>query len=121
MIARCLRDGDVVLDVGAHHGKWSEAVLANCKAEIHAFEASSEAHSVLTETFGDDITLNWNAVTNRNADQVFNVYRDDARLSSLHRRHSVESSLLTLGYDAITVPGITLDKYWMHRKDQLGS
>ena len=82
MIARCLRDGDVVLDVGAHHGKWSEAVLANCKAEIHAFEASSEAYSVLTETFGDDITLNWNAVTNRNADQVFNVYRDDARLSS---------------------------------------
>ena len=119
MIARCLRDGDVVLDVGAHHGKWSEAVLANCKAEIHAFEASSEAYSVLTEKFGDDITLNWNAVTSRNADQVFNVYRDDARLSSLHRRHSVESSLLTLGYDAITVPGITLDKYWMHRKDQI--
>ena len=119
MIARCLRDGDIVLDVGAHHGKWSEAVLASCKAEIHAFEASSEACSVLTNAFGDDITLNWNAVTNRNVDQVFNVYRDDARLSSLHRRHSVESSLLTGGYDAITVPGITLDTYWMHRQEQI--
>lgn len=119
MIARCLRDGDIVLDVGAHHGKWSEAVLASCKAEIHAFEASREAYSVLADSFGDNVTLNWNAVTNRNADQTFNVYRDDARLSSLHRRHSVESSLLTLGYDTITVPGITLDSYWMNRKDQI--
>lgn len=119
MIARCLRDGDIALDVGAHHGKWSEAVLANCKAEIHAFEASSEAYSVLTDAFSDNLTLNWNAVTNRNADQVFTVYRDDARLSSLHRRRSVENSLLPLGYDEITVPGITLDTYWMHRQDQI--
>lgn len=119
LIARCLRDGDVVLDVGAHHGKWSEAVLASCDAQIHAFEASREAYSVLTAALGKSIILNWNAVTNRNADISFNVYRDDARLSSLHRRFSVEDSLLTRGYDTITVPGITLDSYWQNRSEQI--
>lgn len=119
MIARCLRDGDIVLDVGAHHGKWSEAVLESCDAQIHAFEASREAYSVLTTALGHRIRLNWNAVTNRNADLTFNVYRDDARLSSLHRRHSVEDTLLTLGHDTIIVPGITLDSYWQGRPEQI--
>ena len=119
MISRCLRDGDIVFDIGAHHGKWSEAVRASCDAQIHAFEASREAYAVLSVALGEKIKLNWNAVTNRNADLTFNVYRDDARLSSLHRRLSVEQSLLTLGYDTITVPGITLDSYWQDRPEQI--
>lgn len=119
IMKKCIRDGDVVLDVGAHHGKWSEAVLATAKAEIHAFEASSDAMEVLRATIADKVTLNWNAVSNRNEDLTFHVYRDDARLSSLHRRLSVEEQLLGAGFDAITVPGTSLDSYWQDRSKQI--
>jgi len=119
VLKKCLRDGDIVLDVGAHHGKWSEAVLKNFDVELHAFEASADAMEVLKTTIGDRVKLNWNAITNRNEDLTFHVYRDDARLSSLHRRHSVEDELLQAGFDAITVPGITLDSYWAGRNEQI--
>lgn len=119
VIQKCIRDGDVVLDVGAHHGKWSEEVLKARKAEIHAFEASQEAFDVLKKTIADRVILNWNAVSNRNEDLTFHVYRDDARLSSLHRRHSVEEVLLGAGFDEIHVPGLTLDRYWAERSEQI--
>ena len=119
VIQKCIRDGDIVFDVGAHHGKWSEEVLKARKAQIHAFEASSEAYEVLKGTISDRVTLNWNAVSNRNEDLTFHVYRDDARLSSLHRRHSVEEKLLGAGFEEIHVPGITLSQYWGDRTDQI--
>lgn len=119
IIGKCIRDGDVVLDVGAHHGKWSEAVLSAKKAEVHAFEASRDAYEVLTAGIGQRVTLNWNAVTNASEDVTFHVYRDDARLSSIHRRLSVEEKLLGAGFDAITVPGTTLDAYWAGRSEQI--
>jgi len=119
IIGKCIRDGDVVLDVGAHHGKWSEAVLRDKSVELHAFEASREAYDVLKTSLADKVRLNWNAVTNCNEDMTFHVYRDDARLSSLHRRLSVEDQLLTAGFDAITVPGTTLDSYWAGRREQI--
>jgi len=119
VIKKCIRDGDIVLDVGAHHGKWSEEVLKSRRVEIHAFEASQEAFATLQQTIADKVTLNWNAVTNRNEDLTFHVYRDDARLSSLHRRHSVEDELLSAGFDEITVPGTTLDQYWGDRDEQI--
>lgn len=119
IIKQCIRPGDIVFDVGAHHGKWSESVLKMADARIHAFEASKDAHQVLQGTIADKVTLNWNAVSNRDEDLTFHVYRDDARLSSLHRRTSVEDELLTAGFDAITVPGTTMDTYWSGRTEQI--
>lgn len=119
IIKKCIRDGDIVLDVGAHHGKWSEEVLKSKEVEIHAFEASSEAMAVLKNQIADRCVLNWNAVTNRNEELTFHVYRDDARLSSLHRRLSVEEKLLGSGFDKIAVPGITLDTYWADRSERI--
>lgn len=119
IIKKCIRPGDVVFDVGAHHGKWSESVLKIADAKIHAFEASQEAFAVLQGTIADKVTLNWNAVSNRDEDLTFHVYRDDARLSSLYRRTSVEDELLTAGFDAITVPGTTVDSYWNGRSEQI--
>ncbi|MDA3889603.1 MAG: FkbM family methyltransferase [Allgaiera sp.] len=119
IIGKCVRGGDVVFDVGAHHGKWTEAVLAGQSAEVHAFEASRDAYEILKSGLAGKVKLNWNAVTNCNDEMNFHVYRDDARLSSLHRRLSVEDRLLSAGFDAISVPGTTLDSYWEGRSDQI--
>lgn len=119
MIRKCIRTGDIVFDVGAHHGLWSESVLKSAQAQIHAFEASKDAYQVLQDRLSGKVTLNWNAVSNRDEALTFHVYRDDARLSSLHRRTSVEDQLLTSGFDAITVPGVTIDSYWAGRSEQI--
>ncbi len=119
VIKKCIRDGDIVLDVGAHHGEWSEEVLKFRKAEIHAFEAANEAIDVLKIRISDRCVLNWNAVSSTSEDLTFHVYRDYARFSSLHGRRSAEEKLLGSGFDEITVPGITLDTYWANRPERI--
>ena len=119
ILSRCLRSGDTVFDIGANEGKWSQTVLKKFDVHIHAFEAADEAFKIAKEALPDHVTLNKNAVSDTNDDLSFFVYRDDARLSSLHRRHSVEDTLLSGGFEKLTVPGITLDNYWGGRSEQI--
>ncbi|MDG1373278.1 MAG: FkbM family methyltransferase [Paracoccaceae bacterium] len=116
IIDRCISDGDVVFDIGAFHGEWSQNVhkLKNCS--LHLFEASPEAFSVLQEQSVAGEMLNHMAVAVETGHLTFHVYRDKPRLSSTYRRHSVEAALMPAGFNAYEVPCTSLDDYWPSEK-----
>jgi FkbM family methyltransferase len=112
IIKKCISKGDVVFDIGAHHGEWSEAVSKKCECYIHMFEASPEAFNVLKKKNNNNYTINNLAASDKSGNLAFHVYRDDPRLSSAHRRISVEDTLLVSGYDTYEVTSTSVDDYW---------
>lgn len=120
IIKRCIKPGDVVFDIGAHHGLWSEAVLdRHGKAELHVFEASSSSFANVNEQLAGRATVNHFAMSNRVGEVTFHTYHDDARLSSIYRRESVEDQILPGGFISETVPATTVDTYWQGQRRQI--
>lgn len=119
-ISKCISAGDVVLDVGSHHGLWSKAVLEQVgDIDLHVFEASKQSHAEIVTQLGGIGTINHAAVYHTDGRITFNTYRDDDRLSSIYRRTRVESKLLPAGFDANSVPAVALDNYWTDPKRQI--
>lgn len=120
IIRRCIKPGDVVFDVGAHHGDWASAVLAqHSNVELHIFEASGAAFDIVNARLSDKAKVHHKAVSNRICEITFHTYRDDPRLSSLYRRESVEDQLLPSGFLEETVQAISLDAYWVDQRRQI--
>ncbi|MCH9750586.1 MAG: FkbM family methyltransferase [Alphaproteobacteria bacterium] len=113
IISKCIQDGDVVFDVGAFHGEWSDRVrrsVRNCS--LHLFEASPDAHRTLSAGPLSREIINHVAVSDQAGNLVFHVYRDKPMLSTIYRRLSVEEQILPSGFDAYNIPSIRLDEYW---------
>lgn len=113
IIKECIREGDVVFDVGAFHGEWSKYVqdsVQNCS--LHLFEASPDAFAALSRGSLRSEAVNHVAVADAAGHLAFHVYRDKPMLSTIYRRHSVEETLLPAGFDTYEVPSICLDDYW---------
>lgn len=120
IIEKCISSGDVVFDVGAHHGLWSKAALSHeTDIDLHVFEASKKSYAEVVAQLGDRATINHSAASHTNGQIVFNTYQDDDRLSSIYRRTSVEEELLPSGFDANVVPAVALDGYWTDPKRQI--
>lgn len=120
IIEKCISSGDVVFDVGAHHGLWSKAALAHAgDIDLHVFEASKKSHAEVMAQLDGRGTINHSAVSHTDGEIVFNTYQDDDRLSSIYRRTSVEDKLLRSGFDANVVPAVALDGYWTDPKRQI--
>ena len=120
IISKCISSGDVVFDVGSHHGLWSKAVLEQVeRIDLHVFEASKASHKEIVTQLGDKGKINHAAVTHSDGEITFNIYPDDDRLSSIYRRVSVEEELLPKGFDANTVPAVALDSYWTDLRRQI--
>ncbi|WP_299190703.1 FkbM family methyltransferase [uncultured Litoreibacter sp.] len=120
IISKCVAPGDVVFDVGAHHGLWSKAVLEQVgDVDLHVFEATKGSYEKIVEQLGDKGTINHAAASHTDGEIVFNTYRDDDRLSSIYRRTSVEDDLLPAGFEANAVPAVALDSYWTDPKKQI--
>lgn len=120
IISKCISPGDVVFDVGAHHGLWSKAVLEQVgEIDLHVFEATKVSHAEIVAQLGDKGTINHAAASHTDGEIVFNTYRDDDRLSSIYRRTSVEDDLLPAGFEANAVPAVALDSYWTDPKRQI--
>ncbi len=113
---KCISEGDVVFDIGAYHGEWSQNVLSQKNCSLHLFEASPEAYSELEKNMSSFQTLNHMAVALETGSLTFHVYPDKPRLSSIYRRRSVEHHLMPSGFKAIEVPCISLDDYWPKEK-----
>ena len=113
IIRECIQEGDVVFDVGAFHGEWSENVRGSVKnCSLHLFEASPDAFETLSSGTLQNEVINHVAVADGEGRVGFHVYRDKPMLSTIYRRLSVEESLLPTGFDSYEVPSICLDDYW---------
>ncbi|MHA7898249.1 MAG: FkbM family methyltransferase [Henriciella sp.] len=113
IIKKCIEDGDVVFDVGAYHGEWSNHVQKlSSGCSFHMFEASPEAYKALASKDIPNGVANHAAVTDKAGLLAFHVYRDKPMLSTAYRRVSVEPSLMPSGFDTYQVPSLMLDEYW---------
>ena len=120
IIMRCIKPGDVVFDIGAHHGNWSEAVMeCHGKAELHVFEASSSSFAKVCKRMAGRATVNHFAMFNQVGEVTFHTYHDDARLSSIYRRESIEDQALPGGFITESVPATTVDAYWKGQRRQI--
>ena len=119
IIKKCISKGDIVFDIGAFHGEWSAAVTKQCKCQIHLFEASPEAFNILEKNNINYHAINNLAASDKSGSLIFHVYHDDPRLSSAHRRISVENKILPSGYKTYDVVSSSLDDYWPEDKGMI--
>lgn len=115
IIDRCIRDGDVVFDVGAHLGDWSAAVLKTRRpAALHLFEAAPACVERLrAREFGAEgrLTVEASAVGAGEGEVSFNYYTDAPAWSGIYRREEAEKRYNKQAPQSSTVPMTTLDAY----------
>lgn len=89
VLEKYLKDEEVVFDVGANTGEWSEIVLKiNPKTKVHCFEPSQKTFQRLTEKFGQNsgIVLNNVGFGSEKAKKSFYVYSNDSTVNCLYER-----------------------------------
>ena len=117
VLRRWIKPGAVVFDVGAHAGRWTEAVLAHCTvASVHLFEPLPAQAAALRERFAEGIRreqlrVEQCAVGEQAGSREFHHYTTSPAWSGLHRRHSVERETSIRPPESLRVPVITLDDY----------
>lgn len=89
------------------------------QVELHVFEASSSSFVKVHDTLEGRATVNHVAMSNQVGEVTFHTYHDDARLSSIYRRESVEEQILPSGFVTETVPATTVDTYWKGQRRQI--
>ncbi len=120
IIKRCIKPGDVVFDIGAHRGLWSETVMKHHdKAEPHVFEASKRSFSKVYERLAGRASVCHFAMSSRARDVTLHTYHGDDKVNSLYRRESVEKLILSHGFVSEIVPATTVDEYWKGQRRQI--
>ncbi len=109
VIKKLIKDGDLVLDVGANSGTWLQQVLIyHQPSMIIAFEPIKEcAESIQKQPM---VMVEECALSNRSGTMSFFKYPDETVLSSLYQRNRVEN-LLNLMPSEIQIKTATLDEY----------
>lgn len=99
-----------VLDVGAHAGRWSRALLdlarhTGHRPHLHAFEPAPETHSRLTGSLSGAVRVNRLAVSDQPGEVTLHLVGPTAGRNSLHRSDGDVGS----GQERATAT--TLDEY----------
>ena len=104
-IARFIRSGDVVFDVGAYIGQWTDEVLKQCKGDrlqIHSFEPHPQTYQQLVGNLAPGITAgqvfaNNFALSNSEEMKTLYDYQNSRFLNTLYRRNSDDEKLYQMG------------------------
>ncbi|GGA34661.1 FkbM family methyltransferase [Okeania sp. KiyG1] len=104
VIARFIRSGNVVFDVGAYIGQWTDEVLkcGGDRLEIHSFEPHPQTYQKLVGNLAQKISLgqvfaNNFALSNSEEIKILYDYQDTRFLNTLYRRNSEDEKLFHLG------------------------
>lgn len=100
IIRRCIKPDDVVFDIGAHQGTWSEAVLAaHQSVDLHLFETSVGNKAKVVERLSGRARVNHMAVSSRAGD--------------------VKDQISSPNSGENCVPCTSLDAYWESERRQI--
>ena len=85
---------EIVFDIGANIGEWTqEALLINPKATIHCFEPSLYTYEKLVaNTFPENIICNNYGLSSKKETLPLYIFEDGAGINSLYKRHGLEKS-----------------------------
>jgi FkbM family methyltransferase len=105
---------EVIFDVGANIGKWTELVLSiNPRAQIHAFEPGTDAFARLSERkFPPTVHRNPVALGAQEEDRAYYVFGDSRGTNSLYQREGLTTRSVA---SADKVHVTTLDAYCRDR------
>ncbi|MDY6806539.1 MAG: FkbM family methyltransferase [Cyanobacteriota bacterium] len=95
VIARFIRSGDVVFDVGAYIGQWTDEVFKQCRGDslwMHSFEPHPQIYQKLVANLAQPISLgrvfpNNFALSNSEEIKTLYDYQDCRFLNTLYRRN----------------------------------
>jgi len=113
-IKHCIKDGDIVFDVGAHHGEWTNEVRkVYRRCVVHAFEPSLKSFEALCVNQPEYFTVPIPyAVSCDNGTVDFWEYADVPTLSTIYKRN--EHNMKRFGVldpIVVKVKKISLDSY----------
>ncbi|NET44185.1 FkbM family methyltransferase [Okeania sp. SIO2B3] len=104
VIARFIRSGNVVFDVGAYIGQWTDEVFkcGSDRLQIHSFEPHPQNHQKLVGNLAQAISLgqvvsNNFALSNSEEIKILYDYQDTRFLNTLYRRNSEDEKLFQMG------------------------
>ena len=119
VIARFIRSGDVVFDVGAYIGQWTDEVLKQSggNLQIHSFEPHLQTYQKLVGNlapainFGQAFPNNF-GLSNSEEIKTLYDYQDSRFLNTLYRRNYEDEKLFNMG-NPLEFPILvtTLDAY----------
>lgn len=118
IIRSLINEGDIVFDVGANIGEWTEGVLEHVQPKhIFAFEPVPSIADIFREKIVDDrVSLHECAVSQQRGSAYFFYYPyvegcwEDGTLSSLYKRARVEDMFNVSGQE-VTVNTVRLDDF----------
>jgi FkbM family methyltransferase len=93
VISHFIKSGDVVFDVGANVGKWTEKLLEiKSKIKVHAFEPAPKTYHNLLQALADSIKCrcvfpNNIALSSQEGIESFSHYESSPALSGFYRRN----------------------------------
>ncbi|MGB3534837.1 MAG: FkbM family methyltransferase [Microcoleaceae cyanobacterium] len=117
VIQKCIDSHQVVFDVGANIGAWSQAVLKHCPtAKLHLFEPVSPTYQQLLKNCAyrmqaGNMSFNNIALSHQESLQKFCFYPDRPRWSTFYRRSDIEAQHKLSSPQIIPVLQTTLDLY----------
>lgn len=113
VIAKYIKSGDIVFDVGANTGDWTQEVLnQGHDVEIHLFEPIPHVYKTLIQNLDDrKVIANNLAVGKEEKVKTFYYYEANSLLSTFYRRVDVEKQGLLNKPKEITVLTTTIDSY----------
>jgi FkbM family methyltransferase len=117
VIQKCIHSNQVVFDVGANIGAWSQAVLKQCPtAKLHLFEPALPTYQQLLKNCAyrmqlGNLSLNNIALSNQEGLQTFCFYPDKPSWSTFYRRSEIEATQQLSPAQLIPVLQTTLDRY----------
>ncbi|MGB3508659.1 MAG: FkbM family methyltransferase [Microcoleaceae cyanobacterium] len=105
VIARFIRSGDVVFDVGAYIGQWTDEVLKQCggdRLQIHSFEPHPQTYQKLVGNLAQvishgQVVSNNFALSNSEEIKILYDYHNTRFLNTLYRRNDEDEKLFHLG------------------------
>lgn len=119
IIKEKIKNNNIVFDVGANIGEWSQFTINNFpNVIIHAFEPIPEIYKLLEKNMAKykNIILNNVALFNDNKSTKFYYYVNISKMSSIfRRRHEVEINIIKSKPKIINVPTILLDDYCKYK------
>lgn len=117
VIQNLIKPGQIIFDVGANQGEWSQYVLKNCQPkEIHLFEPVLPIYYQLLSQIeiplnGAKIIPNPLALGQRETCKTFYFYTDFPAWSTFYRRHDIEKQYHLKPPQELPVFTTTLDAY----------
>jgi FkbM family methyltransferase len=122
VIQKCIDSNQVIFDIGANVGAWSQAVLKHCPTvKLHSFEPALPTYQQLLKNCAyrmqvSHLYFNNIALSNQESLQKFCFYSDKPNWSTFYRRSDIEAQYQLSSPQFIPVLQTTLDLYCQRHK-----